>query len=124
MPTHAFVHRVISVLRGIVSGGILRGFLFATLVALQGTLPQVFAETAAEDYETVSGILGTVDMAEKKGTLTTDLGRKVPFQIPKPELFLNLSAGQRVTLKLDQQGRAMRVMDSAAPELPPPSAPR
>lgn len=88
------------------------------------SLPYLFAEAAAEEYETVSGILGKVDLVQNKGLITTDLGREVTFEIVKPELFLNLSPGQRVTLKLDTRQRAIRVMESTAPELPPPSTPR
>ena len=112
------------VLRGIALGGVAAALLFGTLAEVQiHRLPQVHAETA-ENYDTVSGTLGMVNVAEKKGTLTTDVGKEVAFQIVKPELFINLSVGQRVTLKLDKQGRAVRVMESAAPELPPPSVPR
>ncbi len=112
------------VLRGIALGGIAAALLFGTLAEVQiHRLPKVHAETA-ENYDTVSGTLGMVNVAEKKGTLTTDVGKEVAFQIVKPELFINLSVGQRVTLKLDKQGRAVRVMESAAPELPPPSVPR
>ncbi len=113
-----------SVLRGIALGGIAAGLLFGALAEVQiYRLPKVHAETA-EEYDTVSGRLSMVNVAEKKGTLATDIGKEVAFQIVKPELFLNLSVGQRVTLKLDKQGRAVRVMDTAAPELPPPSVPR
>ena len=113
-----------SVLRGMALGAIAAGLLFGTLAEVHiHRLPNVHAETA-ENYDTVSGTLGMVNVAEKKGTLTTDVGKEVAFQIVKPELFINLSAGQRVTLKLDKQGRAVRVMDTAAPELPPPSVPR
>lgn len=112
------------VLRGIALGGVAAALLFGTLAEVQiHRLPKVHAETA-ENYDTVSGTLGMVNVAEKKGTLTTDVGKEVAFQIVKPELFINLSVGQRVTLKLDKQGRAVRVMESAAPELPPPSVPR
>ena len=113
-----------SVIRGMALGGIAAGLLFGTLAEVQiHRLPKVHAETA-EEYDTVSGRLSMVNVAEKKGTLATDIGKEVAFQIVKPELFLNLSVGQRVTLKLDKQGRAVRVMDTAAPELPPPSVPR
>lgn len=113
-----------TVLRGIVMGGITAGLLFGTLTEFQiHRLAPVHAETA-EAYDTVSGKLGTVNLADKKGTLTTDVGKEVAFQIVKPELFINLSVGQRITLKLDKQGRAVRVMDNAAPELPPPSIPK
>jgi hypothetical protein len=113
-----------SVFRGMAVGAIAAGLLFGTLAEVRiHRLPQVHAETT-EDYETVSGTLGMLNVAEKKGTLTTDVGKEVAFQIVKPELFMNLSVGQRIILKLDKQGRAVRVMDTAAPELPAPSVPR
>ncbi len=112
------------VVRGMVMGGVAGGLLFGTFAEVHlHRLAAVHAEIA-EDYETVSGTLGMVNVTEKKGTLKTDVGKEVAFQITKPELFINLSVGQRVTLKLDKQGRAVRVMDTAAPELPPPSIPK
>jgi hypothetical protein len=72
----------------------------------------------------VSGTLKTLDLQGKTGTLTTDLGKQVAFIIVKPELFMNLTPLQRVTIKMDKEGRAIRVMDTAAPELPPPSLPK
>ena len=107
-------------------GCLMAGLLFTAVVDFHNhQLKSVLAEAADEEYDTVSGTLDRIDVAEKKGAITTDLGKHVSFQIPKPELFLNLSPGQRVTLKLDKQGRAVRVMDNAAPELPPPpSGPR
>lgn len=113
-----------SALRGIVLGAMAGGLLFGMLADFpMQRLANAQAEIA-EDYDTVSGTLGMVNVAEKKGSITTDLGKQVAFQIAKPELFINLSVGQRVTLKLDKQGRAVRVMDNAAPELPPPSSPK
>lgn len=113
-----------SVLRGMVMRGIVTGLLVGTPMEFQiHRLAPVHAATA-EDYDTVSGTLGMVNVAEKKRTLTTDVGKEVVFQILKPELFMNLSVGQRITIKLDKQGRAVRVMDTAAPELPPPSIPK
>jgi hypothetical protein len=104
---------------------VLGGMIVALLLGFQALLyTPVLAETPAEDHEVVSGVLNSVNLPEKRGVITTDLGTQVPFEITKPELFINLSVGQRVTLKLDKQGRALRVMDNAAPELPPPSAPR
>jgi hypothetical protein len=105
-----------------VVGSILAAMLLAETAAVNVYRSSlVFAEANTDDFDTVSGKLDQVNVAEKKGTITTDLGKQVVFQITKPELFLNLSPGQRVTLKLDKEGRAVRVMDNAAPELPPPS---
>ena len=80
----------------------------------------LMADPATDPQNTVSGVLEKVDLIAKQGLLKTDLGREVAFQIPKPELFLNLSVGQRVTLKLDDRQQAVRVMDTTAPEIPPP----
>ncbi|MCS6288786.1 MAG: hypothetical protein H8K10_07390 [Nitrospira sp.] len=79
----------------------------------------LMADTATDPQHTISGVLAKIDLIEQQGLLTTDLGREVAFRIPKPELFLNLSVGQRVTLKLDDRQQAVRVMDSTAPEIPP-----
>ena len=80
----------------------------------------LMADPATDPQNTVSGVLEKVDLIAKQGLLKTDLGREVAFQIPKPELFLNLSVGQRVTLKLEDRQQAVRVMDTTAPEIPPP----
>ena len=108
------------------SVGFLAGlFLFgATTQVFLYQPATVLAEAATDNYETVSGTLGKVDLTANTGTITTDLGKQIVFAIVKPELFINLSQGQRVTLKLHQQNRAIRVMDSTAPELPPPASPR
>lgn len=113
--------RIPSRLRSLVMGGM----IVSALGGFHGQLQtHVFAETLTEEHEVVSGVLKSMDLPEKRGVITTDLGTQVRFEITKPELFINLSIGQRVTLKLDKQGRALRVMDNAAPELPPPSAPK
>ena len=118
-------HQAYMVVRSVVVG-LLAG-IFLLSAATQVFLYQpaiVLAEADVDKYETVSGTLGKLDLTAKTGTITTDLGKQIVFTIVKPELFINLSQGQRVTLKLDQQNRAIRVMDSAAPELPPPASPR
>ena len=81
------------------------------------------ADSASQQQEAVSGKLLQLDLAKKEGRLSTDLGREVLFHIPKPELFVHLSVGQRITIKLDAGQRAVGVMEAAAPELPPPSSP-
>ncbi len=83
--------------------------------------PRLIADAPSHQQETISGTLLKIDLAEKEGRLTTDLGREVIFHIPKPELFVHLSAGQRVTIKLDPGQRAVGVMETTTPELPAPS---
>ena len=81
------------------------------------------ADSASQQQEAVSGKLLQLDLAKKEGRLSTDLGREVLFHIPKPELFVHLSVGQRIIIKLDAGQEAVGVMETAAPELPPPSPP-
>ncbi len=79
------------------------------------------ADASPPQPEAMSGKLLQLDLAKKEGRLSTDLGREVLFHIPKPELFVHLSVGQRITIKLDAGQQAVGVMEAAAPELPPPS---
>ena len=81
------------------------------------------ADAPSHQQEAVSGTLLQLDLTKKEGRLSTDLGREVLFHIPKPELFVHLSVGQRIIIKLDAGQEAVGVMETAAPELPPPSPP-
>lgn len=70
--------------------------------------------------ETLSGVLVELNLDQRTGRVTTDMGRAVSFSIPNPDLFRNLSIGERVTLKLDSSHRVVGVLEQTAPELPPP----
>jgi hypothetical protein len=41
------------------------------------------------------------------------LGRPIYFEVPKAYLFENVIVGARIALRLDEEGRAVRVMDTA-----------
>ena len=84
--------------------------------------PYLMADAPQQQQEAVSGTLLKLDLAEREGRLTTDLGREVAFHIPKPELFVHLSVGQRVTVKLDSSQQAIGVMETTTPELPAPQS--
>lgn len=74
-------------------------------------------------HHVVSGTLDQLDFDTGKGLLKTDLGKPVFFDMAKPELFRRLSLGQRVTIGMDEQGKAVKVMEVPPVELPvPPSA--
>lgn len=125
MSDHSPAHRSLIVRKAMFKARWLAWLTFAAFTTVPGHLPQsLHAETPPSEYETVSGTLKTLDLQGKTGTLTTDLGKQVAFIIVKPELFMNLTPLQRVTIKMDKEGRAIRVMDTAAPELPPPSLPK
>jgi hypothetical protein len=93
----------------------------AVLMALlaAGTLTHPVA-TLAGDPETkegtlhlVSGTLLRLDLLNGRGLLRTDLGRPIYFEVPKAYLFENVIVGARISLRLDEEGRAVRVMDTA-----------
>ncbi len=71
----------------------------------------------------VSGTLDQLDFATKKGLLKTELGKPVFFEIVRPELFRRFSVGQRVTIGINEQGQAVKVIEIPPVELPnPPSS--
>ncbi|MGC3974474.1 MAG: hypothetical protein QM771_08855 [Nitrospira sp.] len=98
--------------------------LLTTWQGNERAFPFLIADAAPSSQEAVSGKLLQLDLAKKEGRLSTDLGREVLFHIPKPELFVHLSVGQRITIKLDSSQRAVAVMETAAPELAPPAPSR
>ena len=69
----------------------------------------------------VSGTLSKLDLTSGRGLLTTDLGRPIHFEVPKAYLFENVTVGARIALQLDDYGRAVKVMDTAIPDVIMPS---
>lgn len=61
----------------------------------------------------VAGTLLRLDLLNGRGLLRTDLGRPIYFEVPKAYLFENVIVGARIALRLDDEGRAVRVMDTA-----------
>jgi len=84
------------------------------------------SSTTGEDLQShhvVTGTLDQLDFDTGKGLLKTDLGKSVFFAMVRPELFRRLSLGQRVTIGMNEQGQAVKVMEIPPSELPiPPSA--
>lgn len=72
--------------------------------------------------EVVTGTLMKLDLTARTGLVQTDLGRPIFFEVTKPQLFEHLSIGGRVTLELDSQGAANKIIDASIAEflLPPP----
>ena len=93
--------------------------LLSAVLAAGWSLPAVSA--AAEGTEgslhLVSGTLLKLDLTAGRGLLRTDLGRPIYFDVPKAYLFENVIVGARIALRLDEEGRAVRVMDTAIPDL-------
>lgn len=87
---------------------------------LQSFVLHLIADRNGRASETVSGLLVAMNLEQRTGRLTTDLGTTVSFIIPNPDLFRNLSIGERLTLKLDSAQRAIGVLEEVGPELPAP----
>lgn len=93
--------------------------------ALLGTLmaialiqsPALAAEAAEGPLHLVSGTLLKLDLATGRGLLRTDLGRPIYFDVPNAYLFENVIVGARIALRLDEEGRAVKVMDTSIPDL-------
>ena len=72
------------------------------------------------DDHTVTGTLNNLDLKTGKGMLKTDLGKPIFFDLVRPDLFQSVSVGQRVSIVLNKQGQAVKVMETPPAELPPP----
>jgi hypothetical protein len=110
---------------------LLIGFSAAALWLL---LPSRFPSARGEEMRTaleipqashtVTGVLTMLDIPTGKGMLMTDLDKPIFFRLDRPELFERLSLGERVTVQLDQEGKAVKVIETLPAEIhePPPPA--
>ena len=92
-------------------------FSAVVLAAIMSQPVPAFAEGTDGPLHLVSGTLLKLDLAAGRGLLRTDLGRPIYFDVPKTYLFENVVVGARIALRLDDQGRALKVMDTAIPDL-------
>ena len=96
------------------------------LLAILLSAPSVTATMAAspeptgEGTHVVIGMLEELDISKMSGKIKTDLGQTVPFRMVRPDLFKGLSVGERIAVRLNDQGQVIRVMDTTVPELPSP----
>ena len=84
---------------------------------------QTADNSGGEDLQSNHVVTGTLDLLDfntGKGLLKTDVGKPVFFQMVRPELFRRLSIGQRVTIGMNEQGQALKVMEIPPVELPKP----
>jgi hypothetical protein len=97
--------------------------LVMVLIGLPGMSASAEVPVGGESEQSgmvVSGTLEELDLTRMKGLLKTDLGKPIFFQVTKPQLFERLSVGQKVTIQVDQEGRATKVIDTPIPELKQP----
>lgn len=72
-------------------------------------------------HHTVTGTLATLDLKVGKGMLKTDLGKPIFFDLVRPDLFQSVSVGQHVSIVLNEQGQAVKVMETPPAELLTPA---
>ncbi|MGH7232457.1 MAG: hypothetical protein ACREJU_14025 [Nitrospiraceae bacterium] len=72
--------------------------------------------------EVFSGTIEDIDRTLHKVIVKTDVGREVAFAVKKPELLEDLTKGERVTVQLDDQHTAIKIMKASIPELKHPPA--
>ena len=77
-------------------------------------------EHTGQDSHVVTGTLEELDLSKMTGKIKTDLEQTVAFTIKNPELFKGLSVGERIVVRLDDQGQVVKVMATTLPELPIP----
>ena len=77
-------------------------------------------ESAGQDSPVITGTLKALDLSKMNGQIETDLKQTVAFTIQNPDLFKGLSVGERIAVRLDEQGRAVKLMAPSLPELPVP----
>ncbi|MDQ6734310.1 MAG: hypothetical protein M3Z35_09390 [Nitrospirota bacterium] len=104
------------------AGVLLLVFLLACVPGTSSSAEPI-GGTGDQSGMVVTGTLEELDLTRMKGMLKTDLGKPIFFQVVKPELFERLRVGQNVTIQLDQEGRATKVMDMPIPDLTQPLAP-
>lgn len=77
------------------------------------------AEPGDSGLHLVAGTLSKLDLRSGTGLLTTDLGQPIYFEVAKAYLFENVTVGARITVRLDRDGHAVRVMDTSIPDVVP-----
>lgn len=92
-------------------------FLSALLTVAMSQPAASGSEGTEGSLHLVSGTLLKLDLTAGRGLLRTDLGRPIYFDVPKAYLFENVIVGARIALRLDEEGRALRVMDTSVPDL-------
>lgn len=97
--------------------------LFLWSLQLTASLAQdlPLAATTTISPGVVTGTLTKLDLTGKKGEIRTDLGAPIVFDITKPQLFQDLSLGRRVTIEMDGEGAANKVIGAFMADIFPPS---
>jgi len=74
-------------------------------------------KTEASRPNEVTGTLSALDLTSGRGMIRTDLGKPIYLEVKKPDLFRNLSVGDRVTIQLNEDGQVDKIMGVSVPEM-------
>ena len=98
----------------------LTGFCLVAVILLM-IVPAQGANASDEDEgEVVTGILTEFDGTDMQAAIRTDVERVVRVKVVKPELFQRLSIGTRISVRINNRGEAVKVIETPIPELPSP----
>lgn len=75
---------------------------------------------AEESAQVVTGTVSELDAERLKLTIRTDLDKNVYVEVAQPDLLREVHAGDRVTLRLNNDGKAEKITRLTVPELPAP----
>ena len=101
----------------------LLGFVILLPLLLSPAGPSLAAaEANPSSTHVVTGTLTMIDLNTGKGMIKTDLGKPIFFNISRPDQFSHLSIGNVVTIQLNEEGRAVKVIE-ALPSVLPPTVP-
>jgi hypothetical protein len=96
----------------------LPGLCLATLMMV---VPVHGADVSVEDEgEVVTGVLTEYDRTAMQASVQTDVERVVRVTVIKPELFQRLSIGTRISVRLNDRGEVLKLIEVPLPELQTP----
>jgi hypothetical protein len=91
------------------------------LVVLMSMLAPMHGVGSQEDEgEVVTGILTEFNGTDMQAAIRTDVERVVRVKVVKPELFQRLSIGTRISVRINNRGEAIKVIEAPIPELTSP----
>ena len=94
------------------------------VVMMAGSVVQVseYVATAADERaQMLTGTVTDLNAAEHKLTVKTDLEKNIYVDVAQPDLLREVHAGDRVTLRLNADGKADKITKLTVPELPAPA---
>jgi len=99
-----------------------RFFAALCLAAVMLTVvPAQGADLSDEEHgEVVTGVLTEYDRTEMQASVQTDVERVVRMKVINPELFQRLSIGTRISVRVNDRGEALKVIEVPIPEMQTP----